>query len=89
MKQVGAAFPRPRTEDPFYQKMMASNRDVLTRRFDDIRAKLSDRLHQLMTRNRTQCVPGRATYLWPEPRPSATSERAWKKTEATTGRGSQ
>lgn len=48
MKQVGGGLPRPRSEDPFYLKMKASKRDVLTRRFDAIRAKLGERLHQLV-----------------------------------------
>ena len=48
IKQIGGHLPRPRPEDKFYLKMNATRRDVLTRRFDAIRGKLGDRLHQLM-----------------------------------------
>jgi len=48
LKQVGAGLPRPRPEDPFYIRMNASKRDVLTRRFDAIRTKLGERLRQLV-----------------------------------------
>ena len=48
LKQVGDRLPRPRPEDSFYLKMKASKRDVLTRRFDAIRTRLGDRLHQLV-----------------------------------------
>ena len=46
LKQVGAGLSRPRPEDPFYIRVNASNRDVRTRRFDTIRTKLGERLHQ-------------------------------------------
>jgi hypothetical protein len=48
LKQVGGRLPRPRPEDSFYLKMKASKRDVLTRRFEAIRTRLGDRLHQLV-----------------------------------------
>jgi superfamily II DNA or RNA helicase len=48
LKQVGNRLPRPRPEDPFFLKMNAAKRDVLTRRFEVIRTKLGDRLHQLV-----------------------------------------
>jgi len=48
LKQVAGGLPRPRPEDSFYLKMKASKRDVLTRRFDAIRGRLGERLHQLV-----------------------------------------
>ena len=48
LKQVGGPLPRPRPDDSFYLKMKATKRDVLTRRFDTIRTKLGERLHQLV-----------------------------------------
>jgi hypothetical protein len=48
LKQIGGGLPRPRPEDPFYLKMKASKRDVLTRRFEAIRTKLGERLHLLV-----------------------------------------
>ena len=48
LKRVGGSLPRPRPEDSFYLKMKASKRDVLTRHFDAIRARMGDRLHQLV-----------------------------------------
>ena len=48
MTQVGSGLPWPRPEDPFYLKMKSSKRDVLTRRFEAIRTRLGERLHQLM-----------------------------------------
>ena len=35
-------------EDPFYLKMKAAKRDVLTRRFEAIRTRLGERLQQLV-----------------------------------------
>jgi len=48
LKQVGGRLPRPRPEDSFYQKMKAANRDVLTRRFEAIRTRMGERLHQFV-----------------------------------------
>ena len=48
LKQLDGPLPRPLPDDPFYLKMKASKRDVLTRRFDSIRTKLGERLHQLV-----------------------------------------
>ncbi len=48
LKQVGGGLPRPRPEDSFYLKMKAAKRDVLTRRFEAIRTRMGDRLHQLV-----------------------------------------
>ena len=57
LKQVGDRLPRPRPQDPFFLKMNAAKRDVLTRRFEAIRTKLGERLHQLMAAKQAG-VPG-------------------------------
>lgn len=48
LKQISDPLPRPQPEDPSFMKMQASKRDVLIRRFESIRSKLGDRLHQLV-----------------------------------------
>lgn len=48
MKLAGANLPRPRPDDPLYVRLRESRKDVLVRRFDAIRGKLSDRLSALI-----------------------------------------
>jgi hypothetical protein len=45
---VGKGLPKPRRDDPRYLCLRELKGDVLIRRFDAIRAKLTDRLRQLM-----------------------------------------
>ena len=60
LKQISGPLPRPHPEDEFYLKMKASKRDVLTRRFDTIRAKLGERLHQLVAAKEAVDMNGKA-----------------------------
>ena len=48
MKLVGAGLPIPRPDDSLYQRFRESKKDVLTRRFDAIRGKMTDRLRELI-----------------------------------------
>jgi SNF2 family DNA or RNA helicase len=48
MKLVGTGLPKPRSDNPQYLRLRESKKDLLTRRFDAIRAKMTDRLRELM-----------------------------------------
>jgi SNF2 family DNA or RNA helicase len=48
MKLVGAGLPKPRSDDSMYLRFRESGKDALTRRFDVIRGKISDRLRDLI-----------------------------------------
>jgi hypothetical protein len=48
MKLVGAGLPKPRSDDSTYLRYRESGKDALTRRFDVIRGKISDRLRDLI-----------------------------------------
>ena len=48
LKMVGDGLPIPRPDDSLFLRLRDSKRDVLTRRFEAIRGKLTDRLRELM-----------------------------------------
>ncbi len=49
LRDVGLGLPKPCRDDPRYLCLRELKGDVLTRRFEAIRAKLMDRLRELMT----------------------------------------
>jgi hypothetical protein len=54
IKLAGAGLPRPRPDDPLFIRLRESKKDVLLRRFDGIRGKLTERLRDLIdARNHT------------------------------------
>ena len=53
LKIAGAGLPSPRADDAIYIRLRDSKRDVLRRRLDAIRTKLTDRLKSLMTAKRS------------------------------------
>ena len=63
LKQISGPLPRPHPEDDFYLKMKASKRDVLTCRFDTIRTKLGERLHQLVAAKEAIETNGKAALV--------------------------
>jgi len=58
LRMVNTGLPKPRQDDPFYVKMKDSKRDVLTRRFDAIKTRLSERLGQLVQIKRSGASEG-------------------------------
>lgn len=48
LKLVGTGLPRPRADDALYLRWREAKKDVLTRSFDAIRSRMSDRLRELM-----------------------------------------
>jgi hypothetical protein len=48
IKLVGTGLPTPRADDSLYLRYRESKKEVLRRRFDAIRAKMADRLRELM-----------------------------------------
>jgi len=48
LKVAGVGLPRPRPDDSSFLRLRESKRDILARRFDAIRGKLTDRLRELM-----------------------------------------
>jgi len=48
IKLVGTLLPKPRPDHPQYMKFRETKKDVLTRRFEAIRAKMTERLKDLM-----------------------------------------
>ena len=48
MRLVGSVLPSLRPDDQLYLKLKDSRKDVLTRRFDGVRARLIDGLRQLV-----------------------------------------
>ena len=56
IKLAGTALPKPRPDDSLYLRFRESKKDVLARRFDAIRSKMSDRLRELMEA-RSDIVP--------------------------------
>ena len=48
LKLVGAGLPKPRSDDSLFVRVRDTKRDVLVRRFDAVRGKLTDRLRDLM-----------------------------------------
>ncbi len=52
LRLINTGLPRLRADDPFFLRMKDSKRDVLTRRFEAIKTRLSDRLRQLVEAKR-------------------------------------
>jgi len=58
IKLVGAGLPKPRSDNPQYLKLRETKKDLLTRRFEAIRAKMTDRLQELVdARSRSNTNP--------------------------------
>lgn len=87
LKQISGPLPRPHPEDDFYLKMKASKRDVLTRRFDTIRTKLGERLHQLVAAKAAAESGGTDTMPLAAPATVECFQARVAAVEATTGGG--
>ncbi|MBX3412594.1 MAG: DEAD/DEAH box helicase family protein [Pirellulales bacterium] len=61
LKIAGQNLPAPRATDPLYIRLRDSKRDLLTRRFEAVRNKLTDRLKELMLARATDGAGGNST----------------------------
>jgi superfamily II DNA or RNA helicase len=60
IKLIGTRLPKPRPDDSLFLKLQESKKDVLTKRFEAIRTKLTDRLQKLVEMRKEMAQPGLA-----------------------------
>jgi len=58
IKLIGSGLSKPRPDDSLYVRLQESKNDVLTRRFEAIRGKLTNRLRELVEMKKKMDVPG-------------------------------